>query len=400
MISLKSHKGDIDKALDDADLIQKSIKSISEYVFKQMESGLSEKHALQMLHERHLDDQIIEKIMAAAKKMQDEKKASEVDIQDVAGKSAMKVHAVSKAFGENQVLKEVSLDISKGDLVGIIGLSGSGKTTLLSILIGLLQPEEGAVYFRHPSHDKLLPVLDKKREMTKVFGFAPQDPSFYSKLTVWENLDHFGSLYNIHAHDRKETITSLLELVGLENAHKTLGENLSGGMQRRLGIACSLIHNPEVLILDEPTADLDPVMRKEIWNLIKEINNHGRTVILTSHFLSEVEGLCNKIAILHGSKIVAYGTPNQLKDGYSKNEEIRLETHKGDYKDIMKALKDHKLDIKQMAVRDHRLVLYAPQADKMLRQLLGILEKQGEKIVDVELNKPSLNEVFESIVVK
>ena len=188
--------------------------------------------------------------------------------------------------------------------------------------------------------------------------------------------------------------------MGLTNAKNTLGRNLSGGMQRRLSIACSMIHQPKVLILDEPTADLDPYMRREIWNLIRHINSLGTTIILTSHFLSEVDGLCNKIAILHDRKIRAYGTPDELKTKFSSNQEIALELSTKNYSSIIKALHKENIGISDIAQKREKLVIYSKNAEKVLHSLIHVIEKQKAKIVDIELNRPTLDEIFESYIGK
>ena len=171
-------------------------------------------------------------------------------------------------------------------------------------------------------------------------------------------------------------------------------------MYKRQGIACSLIHNPKILILDEPTADLDPFLRKEMWNLIKRINEQGTTVILASHFLSELEEICTRIGILHNGKIVEVGTPNELKDRYSKSDEIHLETASRNYARIARLLRKEKLDIKLISTEGHKMIIYTPKAEKVLHHLLHIIEKSDDKLIDVDVNRPSLREVFESLVKK
>jgi len=190
-----------------------------------------------------------------------------------------------------------------------------------------------------------------------------------------------------------------IKFVELEDSKYTLAENLSSGMQRRLDIACSLINNPKVLIMDEPTQDLDPVLRKEIANLIKRINENGTTVILTSHLLFEAEVLCDEIAILHQGKILEMGTPDQLKAMYSKNQEIHLKTSPGRYDLILKGLRGDK-SISHVQHKGHKIIIFTPKAEHVLKRLLAVVARCGEELVDVDLRKPSLNEVFESLVAK
>ena len=319
-------------------------------------------------------------------------------MSNLQGKTVLKLENVKKFFGNNAVLDGVNLEIKHGDLFGIIGLSGSGKTTLLNALIGFIEPEEGRILFRQDRAEELSSIFDKIRDARQNMGFASQDASFYPKLTVEENLDLYATLYKLPKAKTKAKIEELLSLMELSDSKDTLAQNLSGGMQKRLCVACSMIHEPGLLILDEPTADLDPFLRKEMWNLITKINSTGTTVIIASHFLSEMEHLCSKVGILHNGKIVESGTPEELRNVYSKNEEIHLETLSGKYDGIIKKMKAQKVPISRVVNAGEKIVIYTPEAEKALYSLAGILRKSKEKIIDVDVKKPSLSEVFESFV--
>jgi ABC-2 type transport system ATP-binding protein len=313
------------------------------------------------------------------------------------------IKGVKKSFGKKIVLDNVNLDVRKGEIFGVIGLSGSGKTTLFNSLIGFIEPEEGHIFYNHPVFPmkSSVSIFDDLLEVRKVFGFAPQIPSFYPKLTAEENLDHFGSLYGINKFVRKKNIDYLLKLVDLYDSRDTLGDELSGGMQKRLSIACALIHNPKVLILDEPTADLDPHLRNQTWEVLKNINKQGTTVIVSSHFLEEVEVLCDRVGILHNGSMLEVGSPDELKDAYSKNEEIHLETSPGKYDLIYKKLRGLKsLSIKKVVNKGSKMIIYTPKAEETLHKLLHLLESMHEHLLDVYVNKPSLEEVFESLTNK
>ncbi len=321
-------------------------------------------------------------------------------LEEVESNAIIKISNISKRFGNNIIFKDVNLKIREGEIFGIIGLSGSGKTTLLNTLVGFLQADSGKILFKTEKTSKLVPIEENPSEIKTMFGFASQGPSFYSKLSTEENIDHFGSLYKIPEKVRKNNVKALLSSTELSDAHNTLAENLSGGMQRRLGIACSLVHDPKVLILDEPTSDLDPFLRKEIWRLIKKINKQGTTVILTSHFLSEVEHLCDRIAILHQTEIKHIGTPDELKEEYSPNEEIHIELASGKYGKIIKDMQKSKYGISHMGTEEHKLVICTNNSEEALHGLLHSVERNKEKIIDVLVSKPTIREVFESIVKK
>ena len=305
---------------------------------------------------------------------------------------------LTKIFKKRVVLNNINLDIKRGEIFGIIGMSCSGKTTLLKTLIGFLEPNHGDILFYSEKGKQYKPIHKNQLEVRKTFGFATQMPSFYPKLTVEENLLHFGSLYNQARSKNKTNAKHLLDLTTLSNAKDILAQNLSGGMEKRLSIACSLIHNPKVLILDEPTADLDPLSRQETWALIKEINKKGTTIIIASHFLAELELVCDRVGILYNNHLIVEGTPEKIKSKFFKNQEIHLCSKPGDYSTIAKALKRyHSLNIEKTAVKDRTLVIHTPKAEKTLHHTIHILERIHEDLISIEVRKPSLTEIFETL---
>jgi len=325
------------------------------------------------------------------------------------GNIILKINDVSKRFGNKEILNKVNLNIRSGEIFGIIGLSGSGKTTLLNTVIGFLQPEGGDVFFKlehllEYQNDAISyrSVYKNEDDVKRMFGFAAQTPSFYSKLNSLENLDYFGNLYNLSHDIRRTNSEILLQLMGIYDSRHLPAGNLSGGMKKRLDIACALIHDPKVLILDEPTADLDPILRKQMWYLINQINEKGTTILLSSHFLDELELLCDRVGILYDGKIIKAGTPNEIKNFYSKEEEIKLETSPGKYNKIINALKREtkELCIKKMAIQDNKLIVYTQKAERSLHQVLHILEDMNEILIDVVVEKPTLQEVLEKLIEK
>lgn len=298
---------------------------------------------------------------------------------------------ITKIFGDNVILDNLELDIPYGEIFGIIGKSGSGKTTLLSILVGFLKPEKGKIFFQGQSINKM------SNSIRQQFGFTAQEGSYYPKLTVRENLEYFGTMYNLSSNEIDEKIPKILKLVNLENEEKKLAHELSSGMRKRLDIACGIIHDPKVLILDEPTEDLDPLLRKGILSLLKKINKEKNvTIVITSHLLEEMEQICTQLAILHEKQIIIQGTLNELKDYYSKNQEIVLETYSGKYGGLIKLLKEKK-EVNKVIEKGSKLLVYSSEAESVLRFILKDLEERNDKITDVDLNKPSLSEVFESL---
>lgn len=217
---------------------------------------------------------------------------------------------VTKSFGKNKVLNDVSFSIPEGKITGIVGASGEGKSTILKMIVSFYKPNKGKIFYK----GKI--IKKSKRILSKMFGLSIEEGSFYEKLSVEENLFHFGRLYNVKRKLLKKRVSEILSLVGLENARNTLAGNLSLGMRKRLDIGCSLVHNPSILILDEPTADLDPLLRNQMGRLIKAINSHGTTVILTTQLLGEFENICERIIILFNEKIIEQDSPSNIKKKY------------------------------------------------------------------------------------
>lgn len=306
----------------------------------------------------------------------------------------VKFKSISKSFGKDKILDDVNLEIKKNEIFGIIGLSGSGKTTLLNILIGFTEPDSGDVILK--INDKNLSVFKHEHIVKKLMGFATQSPSFYNDLTVVENLHHFASLYEIPKKSRIANSTKLMKLVGLFAHRNSKSGVLSGGLQKRLDIACALMHNPSILILDEPTADLDPIMRNQMWSLIRNINKKGTTVIIASHFLMDIEELCSRIGILRNGKISEVGSPDELRIIYSKNHEIHLETTKQDYTFYSNsALAQKSLGVTKTKREKGRLVLYTAQPEQTLHYLLHLIEQKQDSLIKVDVTRPTIQEVFE-----
>jgi ABC-type multidrug transport system ATPase subunit len=220
---------------------------------------------------------------------------------------------VKKVFGKHAVLKDVSFVVEKGEIIGLAGKSGGGKTTLMRVLMGFYHADGGQILFDGVDVSKDLYHLRQN------IGFTTQDNSFYEKLTVFENLEYFGQMYGVDEDTIRERVPILLGLLELSGKEKVLGEDLSGGMKRRLDFAISLIHDPSILILDEPTTGLDPMLREQMWRVIKNIQAYGKTVIVSTHFFDELESYCDRVVILHLGKIVGMHPPKWYAKNYYKD---------------------------------------------------------------------------------
>ncbi|MEM0230942.1 MAG: ABC transporter ATP-binding protein [Candidatus Woesearchaeota archaeon] len=316
----------------------------------------------------------------------------------------LKVQDICVRFGQKEILKKIRLDILEGEVFGIIGMSGSGKTTLLSTIIGAIQPNSGDVLFRSNrvlQGLKYQSVFQNQFAVRNLMGFSTQRPSFYPELTVQQNMDYFAALYDLPPDLAEENIKRALKLVGLHGFENLEARFLSGGMQKKLDIACAIIHNPSILILDEPTADLDPVTRAELLRLFKRINSEGKTIIIASHFLSELEYFCNRIAILNNGVIADIGSVEQLSKRISANKEIHLQTAKGNYSIIIEKLKKVRVvEISQIVDKGHKLIIYTPSAEHLLQHILQAVRESEDSILNINVTRPSLNDVFKQVVKK
>ena len=231
--------------------------------------------------------------------------------------------AVDRAFGDRLVLSNVSLSVDEGEIFGIVGPSGSGKTTMVRIIVGLLSPSSGEVLVNGVTPAKFGP-----RDKVQI-GYMPQNFSLYPTLTTLENARFMASLYGIGWLARGKRIREVLEFLELWDARNRLASHLSGGMQRRLSLTCAILHRPSLLIVDEPTAGLDPALRLRIWDYLYELRSRGTTIIFTTQYIEEAER-CDSVAILNESAVAAMGTPAELRALAKVPDEIELELVGGD----------------------------------------------------------------------
>jgi ABC-2 type transport system ATP-binding protein len=229
----------------------------------------------------------------------------------------LNIEKLNKSYGKRQVLQDLTLHIQPGEIYGLLGPNGAGKTTTINILCNLLTADSGAIAINSQ------PVS----EATKLLiGIAPQENLLYKTLSCEENLNFYAQIYGLKAQQRRQQVQASLAAVNLSDRAKSPVETLSGGMQRRLNIAVALVHQPKLVILDEPTTGLDIEARYEIWDLIRRLKNQGITVLLTTHLLDEAERLCQRIGILKGGRIVAEGSLEELRQRIPAQEIVVVQT--------------------------------------------------------------------------
>lgn len=220
------------------------------------------------------------------------------------------VDQVKKTFGKKCAIDSISLSVSQSEIYGLLGPSGAGKTTLVKMIAGIDQPTSGAI--------EVLGVKMPNLHVMKRVGYMAQLDALYGELTALENLEFFAAIYGLKGAVRRKRILEVMELVNLTSDLKRIVNNYSGGMKRRLSLAASLLHRPELLLLDEPTVGIDPVLRVAIWDELNQLSRDGTTIVITTHVMDEAEK-CHRLGMLRDGNLIAVGTPQQLKEETNTN---------------------------------------------------------------------------------
>jgi ABC-2 type transport system ATP-binding protein len=217
------------------------------------------------------------------------------------------LRSVSKSFGNIKALENISFNIERGEIFGILGPNGAGKSTIVNILNTLVKPDDGTVIIDG------INIKNDGKNIKLIMGVVPQEIALYEELSAYENLMFWGGLYDIPEQELKKNVNKTLEIVDLAGRKDDRIKTFSGGMKRRINIACSLLHNPKILVLDEPTVGVDPQNRNHIFEVIERLNNEGMTIIYTTHYLEEAERFCDNISIIDVGHIIAQGTLKELR---------------------------------------------------------------------------------------
>ena len=299
----------------------------------------------------------------------------------------IEVKNISKKFDDKIVLDNISFTVEAGDIFGLIGPNGAGKSTLINIMTGLLDPNDGYI---------TIGGFDVKKNSIKAkefLGLVPQELALMESVSAYDNLDFFGSLYGLKGKLLKERINHALEITGLAEKRKDKVKKFSGGMKRRLNLAAAIMHEPKILILDEPTVGIDPQSRNHIFEFIKGVNKEkDTTIIYTSHYMEEVEYLCNNIFIIDEGKEIAYGSKKTVKSMISNNNKVSLRIENID-KDLINNIKLINGIIDVDANHDEINLLVEGDNFK-LEPLLKVLENNNSTIKSINVDEPNLEEVF------
>lgn len=294
---------------------------------------------------------------------------------------------LTKRYDEKVVVKDLNLRVFEGEAFGFLGPNGAGKTTTIKMLMGLVQPSSGTG--RVCGFDIVHQVLDVRRSC----GVLPEPAGFYDNLTARQNLRFYGSLYGLRGRELEEKVLSTLKLVGLSEAVDMKIGKFSKGMKQRFGLAQAIVHDPKVLIFDEPTAGIDPQGAEDYRLLVKELKSRGKTVFMTSHILPEVEAVCDRIGIIVNGEMRICGNVDELVDQYTRRQgyRLKLRVKELDERCVMESLK--RVEGISNVTRNNGYYLIDSGED-VSEEVSRVLCKNSGVITELEVYRPSLNEIF------
>jgi len=298
----------------------------------------------------------------------------------------LKIENLFKSYGDIKAVEGVSFEVKKGDIFGLLGPNGAGKSTTISIISTILQPTNGDILFEGSSI-----FLDSKPIRSNL-GIVPQDIALYPTLTGYENLSFWGNIYRLKGTHLKKRINEVSDIIGLNGRLKDRVDKYSGGMKRRLNIGAALLHMPKLLIMDEPTVGIDPQSRIHILDTVLELNKQGITIIYTSHYMEEVEYLCNEICIMDEGKIIGSGNKQELVQLVNERTQINIKLNKVDV-DVLNSLKDVN-GIFDANIVDDVIVLFGDNADTSLANIISKVMEHERLIESIDVKKPNLETVF------
>lgn len=304
----------------------------------------------------------------------------------------VKVNNLVKRYGELIALDHFNVEVNEGEIFGLLGPNGSGKTTAINCILSLLKYDKGTIEVFGK------PMSPDAYDIKKDIGIIMQNVAVFNELTVYENINYFCGLYVHDKKERAELVEEAIDFVGLNEFKKFYPKKLSGGLLRRLNIACGISHKPKLIILDEPTVAVDPQSRNKILEGIQELNRQGATVIYTSHYMEEVEQICNKIAIMDKGKIIATGTKDDLKSMINMGEKITVETYNLS-KQIIEEIKSLQ-SVNSVSYNDNLLVIKFNKGKNNLASILDYLRNKGIMYGKIYSELPTLNDVFLEITGK
>jgi len=302
----------------------------------------------------------------------------------------IQVTHLSKQFKNLKAVDDISFHIKRGEVFGFLGPNGAGKTTTINMLSTLLTCTSGSIIINN------IDLIANPEVCKKLIGVVPQEIALYTNFSAYDNLLFWGRLYKIPSKKLKQRIDEMLKLIGLTERKNDLIKNYSGGMKRRINIAAGLLHTPKILFMDEPTVGVDPQSRNKIFEIVEVLNKQGVTIVYTSHYMEEIERLCNKIGIIDEGKIVAIGTNEALKKQCRLSEKITIQYECAIHNNLSQKIKELPFNI---ILNKNKLEIDC-EANKDLAKIISFCNNNKLLIKDINLDKVNLERVFLSLTGK
>jgi ABC-2 type transport system ATP-binding protein len=301
----------------------------------------------------------------------------------------IKVQELQKSFGKVEAVKGVSFSVEKGESFSLLGPNGAGKSTTINMMTGLYPPTSGSIQITG------VDVIKNPKQAQKSIGVVPQEIALYETLSARENLKFWGRMYGLSGKALEKDVDEVLEIIGLTGRAKDKIHTFSGGMKRRVNIGAAILHKPEVLIMDEPTVGIDPQSRNHILKTVKRLNQNGMTIIYTSHYMEEVEYLCERIGIIDHGELIACGTLRELRETIGDRSRIIVSIDierlvESEVKNLLKTL----VSEKDIQIKDGQLTVFHKEPHLILSDLIQLMTKSGTRVSSVEIVEPNLESVF------
>lgn len=291
-----------------------------------------------------------------------------------------------KRYEDFLAVDDLNLEISEGEIFGLLGPNGAGKTTIINCIVGLSKIDSGEIRV----FDKN--IKENEISIKKHIGIVPQSISLYYDLSAYDNLLYFGGLYGLKRKLVREYAEEALNFVGLWEKKNEYPKNFSGGMQRRLNIACGILHHPKLIIMDEPTVGIDPQSRNYILSSIEKLRDSGATIIYTSHYMEEIEHICTDIAILDHGRVIARGDKEKLKNLVAEDEKVKVQLSSLNYTIVDKIKKIY--GVIECSISEKYIEVISDKKSKNLGKIIDLIVNSGNEIVDIIIEKPTLETVF------
>lgn len=300
--------------------------------------------------------------------------------------NVLEIKNLTKKFGDFIAVDNMSLSVVEGEIFGFLGANGAGKSTTINMVAGLLRVDEGTIEILGKNSSR------HSRFAKMNIGIVPQDIAIYEDMTAYENVKFFAGLYGLRGAELQDRVEEALEFVGLSDKQKSYPKSFSGGMKRRLNIACAIAHRPKLIIMDEPTVGIDPQSRNYILTSVRKLNEMGCTIIYTSHYMEEVEEICTKIAIIDHGKIIAEGTKEQLKSIITNTKDVWVEVKSTETVNLqaLKAING----VEAVSIDENMIKINSDTGVNNLNKIIEHFMKNNIEIRSLEEKAPNLETVF------